>query len=528
VPQRATAEALGIARNTIANYEREARKRGWLEANAEMPDESQVAQMLAEMFAPSEQTVLRLEPHREWILERRDAGASILKIQAELREYKQTKCAYSLLWSYVRRIEGPAVDVTVRVETEPGEECQVDFGYAGYMFDPSTRQPRKAWMFVMTLSYSRHMFVKFVFAQTTETWLRLHRDAFEFFGGVPGRVKLDNLKAAIVRGAVEDPIVQKAYRELAEHYGFVISPCRVRTPEHKGKVEAGVKYVKSNFLTGMDASYMSAERHIGQANIDVRAWTLKTAGERDHGTTHWQPLMEFERIERGALKPLPQTPYEIAVWTRTKVHRDCHIVLGGNYYSAPFRLAGTQVDVRVSDKDVQIYAEHTQVTTHTRLEGRGKRLTVPAHLPDYKLAGMSSAPILRDEAAKIGPFTALLIGTLLAERPVDKTRTAQRLIGLASKHDKAVLERACKRAHDSGDFTPATVRNMLVLITSGHVFTDNNQQQQQTPQALFARSIEEIAPASALNYDSTAIIEPARYRYRSGGSSSSGVTEVLA
>ena len=119
----------------------------------------------------------------------------------------------------------------MRIETEPGEEGQVDFGYAGKMWDPVNRGLRKSWLFVMTLGYSRHQFVRFVFNQTIQTWLDCHAAAFEFFGGVPKRIKLDNLRAAIVKASMYDPLIQRSYRECAEHYGFLISPCRVATPQ---------------------------------------------------------------------------------------------------------------------------------------------------------------------------------------------------------------------------------------------------------------------------------------------------------
>jgi transposase len=113
----------------------------------------------------------------------------------------------------------------------------VDFGYAGLLRDPQTDTLRKAWAFVMTLSFSRHSYAEFVFDQEVGTWLRCHRHAFEWFDGVPRRIVTDNLKAAIVRAALYDPVVQRAYRECAEHYNFLISPCRPGTPQHKGKVE---------------------------------------------------------------------------------------------------------------------------------------------------------------------------------------------------------------------------------------------------------------------------------------------------
>ena len=511
VSQRATAEALGLSRNTVANYERELVKRGWLEDSEPMPDERAINQMVRERFVPGGQVLSKLVPHQGWIESQLALNVSISKIHRELRKTFQVSCAYSAVWGYVQQLKGPeALDVTVRVETGPGEEAQVDFGYGGWMYDPLTRKLRKSWAFVMTLSYSRHAFVKFVFDQSTATWLRLHREGFEYFGGVPGRIKLDNLKAAIIRASVEDPQVQRAYRELAEHYGFLISPCRPRTPQHKGKVEAGVKYVKGDFLSGTD--YTRADHHIGQANIDVREWTMKTAGLRIHGTTRWQPVVEFERVERTALRQLPELAYEVAVWTCAKLHRDGHIVLDGSYYSAPARYVGQYLDVRITDKAVQLYVEHERIATHTRLQARGQRLTEAVHLPEFKALGLATRPILREQAAQIGPYTAMIVGELLDSAPVDKHRVAQRLIGLASKHDKATLERACKRAFECGDTSSATVRNMITLITSGKVALIEPLAPVSLQPAMFARGIEELAPMEIL--DAFRTIEPQWMRDR--------------
>jgi transposase len=111
------------------------------------------------------------------------------------------------------------------VEREPGSNAQVDFGYAGLMQGPGDRALRKTWAFVMVLAYSRNQYVEFVFHQTLPTWFRLHGHAYTFFGGVPHRVVLDNLKAGIVKACVNDPQVQSTYRECADHSGFLVAPC---------------------------------------------------------------------------------------------------------------------------------------------------------------------------------------------------------------------------------------------------------------------------------------------------------------
>jgi len=235
----------------------------------------------------------------------------------------------------------------VRVETRPGEEAQVDFGYGGMMLDPESQTERKTWAFVMTLSWSRHQYVEFVYDQKVATWLRCHRNSFPFFTGVLQRVVIDNLKAGIAKHSWEAPEAQRAYRECAEHYGFLITPYRPWTPQHKGKVEqGGVHYVKRNFLGGREPTT--------QANRDVQRWCLTTAGERIHGTTREQPLVRFA-TEQGTLQALPGAPYDLAIWEQVKAHRDCRIVFDNAYYSTPFRLVGQKLWVRGDTMQVGSY-----------------------------------------------------------------------------------------------------------------------------------------------------------------------------
>ena len=315
---RAIAKDLGIDRKTVSRYRDWAIEQGLLAG--QLPPLSDLHQLLRETLnsPPPPQNTSTVEPYREMVITLRKKGVEIAAVHERLKERGYTG-SYASVYRFVSHLEPPTPDVTVRVETRPGEEAQVDFGYAGKMIDPETGKLRKTWVFVMTLSWSRHQYVEFVFDQKAETWLRLHRNAFAFFQGVPERIVPDNLKTAIVRGCWGDePQAQQSYRECAEHYGFLIAPCRPRTPEHKGKVERGVRYVKRNFLGGREPTT------IVQANRDVRRWVNTTAGQRIHGTTKEKPLERFE-TERTALKPLPNSPYDMAVWKRVKLHRDCHL-----------------------------------------------------------------------------------------------------------------------------------------------------------------------------------------------------------
>jgi len=346
----------------------------------------------------------------------------------------------------------------VRIETPPGAEAQVDFGYAGKMIDPATGKQRKAWAFVMTLSWSRHRYIEFVFDQKIETWLRCHRNAFRFFGGVPQRVVIDNLKAGIARACWDKPQAQQAYRECAEHYDFLISPCRPRTPQHKGKVEqGGVHYVKRNFLGGREPMTLT------QANRDVLRWVENTAGQRIHGTTREKPLARFTEVEHAALKPLPHTPYDLAIWKQVQVHRDCYILFERAYYSVPFRLVGQQVWVRGGTQTVQIYtSDYHLVATHSCAQTPGQRQTNLDHLPTHKVTGITlSRESCRLRAAEIGPATRQVVDLLLDHRPEDRLRVAGRLLELGARFTPQRLEAACARALRFDDPSYTTIKRIL-------------------------------------------------------------------
>jgi len=366
--------------------------------------------------------------------------------------------SYSAVYRFVQRVKGHLPEATVRVERAPGEEGQVDFGYAGWMIDPETGQLRRTWAFVMTLAWSRHQYVEFVFDQTVATWLRCHRNAFNFFGGVPARIVIDNLKAAIVKAIQDDPAVQASYRECALHYGFLIAPCRPGTPQHKGKVEqGGVHYVKRNFLGGREPTPIS------QANREVLVWCTTTAGLRLHGTTKEQPLKRFEETERARLQPLPETPYDMAIWKQLKLGWDCYVEFEHSYYSAPYRLIGQSLWVCGGVQQVRLFDDNYHlVATQERALEPGTRRSHLDHLPPEKVPGLLlSREGCQQEAATIGPATTQVVEHLLADPVLDRLPTVGRLLKLRQNYGDERLEAACRRALAFNDPTYKTVKGIL-------------------------------------------------------------------
>ena len=352
-------------------------------------------------------------------------------------------------------------DVVIPVDTAAGEVAQVDFGFVGRLFDPVSGRIRKAWVFVMVLGYSRHMFAKVAFDQKTTTWLQLHVDAFRHFRAVPRVVVPDNLKAAVVQaafGASDRHRIElnRSYRELARHYGFKIDPTPVYAPEKKGKVESGVKYVKNNCLAALNVT------DIAEVNAELADWVMRTAGQRVHGTTGERPLELFERVERPQMLPLPAQRYELLVWKRVTVHPDSHVQVDGKLYSVPWRHVGRQLWVRASRHSVEIYWDDTRVATHQRLM-RDRRSTLPGHLPEERLAlAQRSEDYWRRRAANIGPSITRYVDDVLASDPVlSKLRDVQAIVTELEKVPITRALAAVARASFYANYTYIGVRDIL-------------------------------------------------------------------
>jgi hypothetical protein len=200
-----------------------------------------------------------------------------------------------------------------------------------------------------------------------------------------------------------------------------------------------------------------------QANQDVKVWCLTTAGQRKHGTTKSQPMGRFVETEQAALQPLPETPYDLAVWKQAKLHRDCYVVFDNAYYSAPFRLVGQTLRIRGGGQEVRLYTSHYQlVATHERATEPGQRLTNPAHLPPDKLPGLVlDRATCQAVAADIGLATTALVGRLLADPVVDRLSMVRRLLRLREQVGDERLEAACDRALHFDEASYKSVKRIL-------------------------------------------------------------------
>jgi transposase len=268
--------SLGFDRNTIRKYVRLAQA-AKVQRGTPFPEECELVNRLKQLQAPA---LLRetpgqdqFIPHREWIegLLREEEESTAKQIWRLFREKTGLSLGYCTMKRYLRsQFQFGAPPVTVRLEVEPGSQAQVDFGSAGMMVDPTTGKPRRAWAFIMTLSYSRRRFVRFVFRQDGATWIDCHIRAFEYFQGVPATVVLDNLKSGVIKPDIYDPVLNRAYGELEHHYGFVADPAKGGLARHKGKMERNVPVVRQHLLAGRSFKDLSEANERGPEVVPRR------------------------------------------------------------------------------------------------------------------------------------------------------------------------------------------------------------------------------------------------------------------
>ena len=452
---RRIARDMKISRTTVRKYRLWAEERGYLKPDAPFPDDASLAAALGKVPSPPRMES-SVEPYREAVERFLDQGVEMMAIYRRLQENYGYKGSYSSVRRFVHRLRPPKPEAVVRVHASPGEEAQVDFGSVGQLYDPVEGKARTAYVFVATLSYSRHQYAELVFDQKVPTWIALHRHAFESWGGVPRRVVPDNLKSAVVEALVHDPVLGEAYRRMALHYGFLVSPTRPRTPQHKGKVESGVHYVKRNFMAGQEFL------DIDVANKRLRQWVKEVAGIREHGTTHQAPLYLFQEYEKGALLPLPEEPFTLREIRPVKVHPDCHVSIDKSYYSVPYRYVGQTLYAHIGERVVEIYHEQELVATHPRSLKPGEWHTRNEHYPEEKAAYLERTPeYCRREAKRIGPATSGVVEELLGDRPLYRLRSVQAILRLEKQVGSQRLEAACARALHFEDPTYKRIKKIL-------------------------------------------------------------------
>jgi hypothetical protein len=297
---------------------------------------------------------------------------------------------------------------------------------------------------IFTAVYSRHMFVWPTYRQTLKDVIAGFEAAWEFFGGVFAVVIPDNMKAIVTAADATEPRLNDAFREYAQARGFVIDPARVRSPKDKPRVERMVQYVRSNFYAGEHF------RDLGDCRHRAERWCAQTAGMRIHGTTRMRPAEVFSADELPVLKPVPDTAFDVPVWTHPKVALDRHVQIAKALYSVPGELVGKRIDARADVHSVKLYWRGELIKVHPVM-APGRRHTDPADLPsEVSVYAMRDLNALQRKATVHGSHVGTYAAAVLEHPlPWTKMRQVYRLLGLVRRHGAAAVDDACRRALDA-------------------------------------------------------------------------------
>lgn len=425
------AEALALDPRTV---------RKWLSQDRFRPRKTTLRQSKLDLFKNDIVRMLETHPY------------SAAQIYQRIRE-QGFDGRYTIVKQYVRKIRPHRPQAFLKLSFAPGECAQVDWGSFGSV--PVGGTIRRLSFFVMVLCYSRMMYVEFTVSQTMEHFLACHQNAFDFFGAVPGKIMVDNLKSAVLKRIVgQAPVFNPKYLELADHHGFSIVACNVGKGNEKGRVENAVGYVKKNFLSGLDIPNFAA------INPAARQWLDTIANVRVHGETHRQPISLFEE-ERAALLPLPDNPFDIATVSQVRASSQFRITVDTNRYSVPAEYAGASLTLKTYPDRLCVYCNEKLIARHARSYERHQDFEDPDH-PRELLSQRKKA----EERKIFMRFLALCPKAeqyyqKLEQRRMNPQHHVRKIVALSEIYDPDKVSRAMEDAFTFQAFSCEYIANLL-------------------------------------------------------------------
>jgi len=393
------------------------------------------------------------DPFREAIEAKLELGLDAKRIHRDLQAEHAFVGSYNSVQRFVKSLKDAAPKRVWRMEVEPGEEAQIDYGTMTIIEGEDGRMKR-AQLLRVTLSHSRRSYSEAMPSQDCESFVRGLENAFRHFGGVPLRLCPDNLKAAVVKADWHDPEVNPKLLSFARHYGVSIMPTRPYTPQHKGKVENGIAYLKRE-LKGRRF------RSVAELNEHLRSWECNVADKRIHGTTRRQVVEHFLAEEKTALKPLPDGLFPCYREGRRKVGRDGYVMVEKAYYDVPEQYIGRSLWVRWDARTVRILDSKLEsVRVHARL-AQGQ-FTQVLGADGRRGSFEESCGYYRSRCSRMGPNVAAWADGVLANRGEMAVRIMQGLLSLNGKYSKAQVDAACAKATLHGHYRLGELKNWLV------------------------------------------------------------------
>jgi transposase len=335
----------------------------------------------------------------------------------------------------------------------PAEKLFVDFsGDTVPVFDAMTGEERRAHIFVAALGASNYTYAEARWTESLPDWLGAHANALTALDGVPHAVVCDNLKAGVTAICRYEPGINRSYRIWPRTLQPFCLPARTARQAKVG----GIYNVRAMYWRSCAIALLLSELNSAIREIIAR---LNAKIMRKLGVSRREL---FESIDRPALKPLPEEPYQYAEWKKCRVAPDYHVEIDGHYYSVQSRLIRAAVEARITGKTVEILHKGSRVASHLRSFVHHRHTTIDAHMPSAHPAAVDPARIMR-EAAKIGPATIALVERIMKAKPHPEQgfRACLGIMRLGRTYGSQRLEAACQRGNDIGAISYSSIASIL-------------------------------------------------------------------
>lgn len=457
---RAIAKSCQVSASTVSEYVTHARAAG---LSWPLPVGLSAAELEERLFPERQKASGKRIVQPDWTdihkeLRRKSVTLSLLWV--EYRQEQPSGYGYSQFCHHYRQW-AKKLKPMMRQRHQAGEKLFIDYaGQTVPIVEPETGEMWAAEIFVAVLGASSYTYAEAHRSQSLPHWIGAHVRAMSFLGGVPEVLVPDNLKAGVKSPHLYEPDINPTYQEFARHYGVAVVPARVRKPKDKAKAEVGVQVVERWVLARLrDRTFFS----LAELNEAIRE-LLVQLNERPMRHLGQSRRELFLELDQPALSPLPAQTYEYARWKKARVHIDYHVAFEKHFYSVPHSLIGKEVDLRLTEKVVEIFHHRQRQASHPRVQSPGRYSTQRAHMPPAHqvLDDWSPERFLR-WAQEIGPQTTKLIAVVLDGRrhPQQAYRSCLGILGLAKRYGNQRLEAACRRALSAGIGSYKGLHNIL-------------------------------------------------------------------
>lgn len=434
--QRQIALILGISRNTVRKVF------DALDDNAmiqKIPDKREVKKRDEDFYLPNYDSLAKelVKPgvtmkllHEEYVTSCHLANKKAYKLTQFKKYFNE----------YLNKTEFKDI-----IRHKAGERIEVDWaGDRPFWFDEFTGEKIQGYLFVGILSFSGLAFARATSDMKMANWIDCHIKMYEYFKGVSKILVSDNLKTGVTKHSKDEIVINKTYEDMAEYYGTVIIPARVRKPRDKSKVENTVYRLEVDILARLRNMVFFS---LGEYNEAIKK-ELKLFNERPFQKRDGSRYKLYAELEKDALLPLPKNPYELATYKSAKVQSNSCIAYQKNFYSVPYEHIGEVVDLKLTDDVLKVILNKEEIAEHKIIKNRIGHYSIdPIHMPENSNAyGEWNKERYLNWSKNIGPNVYKVISKLFdtTKHEVTRYRKVHSLLKLAGQYSNARLDKACQ------------------------------------------------------------------------------------